>query len=574
MVSSNDSSSSITRRYDSEGRLLKETQSSLPHGEISYGYDNQGRKNRVTLSNNSAMVLDQSLTYDSRGDLISVSARVGKQLIQYSRTIDALHRPTKEVLPNGITVNYTYDSLSRVTQIKNLTDAGINVSEFDYNYSPSGNITQLSESSEAPNFKMANRDTSYSYDASNRVVSASGINQESFSYDAVGNFTNGGQSHDSANKLLSDSKYNYTYDLNGNMTAKTRIDNSKQSLFTWDAENKLTGVTLKEAGITVKAIAYKYDGLNRRIEKVVTDSITPANSYTRRFIYDGNNIVAETDGTGKLTAFYVHTDQLDHPVAMVRDLDHNGTYSANEVFTYTRDHLGSIRDLTDSSESVIQRYRYSVYGITSLEKTESSTDHEYVENFFAYTGREYDLDTELFGYRNRYYLPEIGRFISEDPIELQGGVNLYQYTKNNPLKFTDSLGLAPGDLYGTPAAAGAQAIKDINGLSVQNNIEYAGWVYQNTNGTYSYTAPLAGGASTSNPGAAPIGAASIGIYHTHSSYDSELGIGNNIFSEADLNVLKAGGFRGYLGTPLNSVLEYDPFTKSTSFLSSSGGSCK
>ncbi len=49
-------------------------------------------------------------------------------------------------------------------------------------------------------------------------------------------------------------------------------------------------------------------------------------------------------------------------------------------------------------------------------------------------------------YRARYHEPTIGRFISEDPIGLAGGVNLYAYVRNSPLKFTDPLGQAPIDL--------------------------------------------------------------------------------------------------------------------------------
>ena len=60
----------------------------------------------------------------------------------------------------------------------------------------------------------------------------------------------------------------------------------------------------------------------------------------------------------------------------------------------------------------------------------------------AYTAREWDPETGLYYYRARYYDPKIGRFISEDPIGLQGGdVNFYAYVDNNPVRFLDPLGL-------------------------------------------------------------------------------------------------------------------------------------
>ena len=87
-----------------------------------------------------------------------------------------------------------------------------------------------------------------------------------------------------------------------------------------------------------------------------------------------------------------------------------------------------------------QRYRYSSYGKTTLEKDNGSTDHTFIENLFAYTGREYDIDTELYGYRSRYYSPELGRFISRDKIWPKGGLNGYDYANGNPLIHSDPTG--------------------------------------------------------------------------------------------------------------------------------------
>ena len=61
---------------------------------------------------------------------------------------------------------------------------------------------------------------------------------------------------------------------------------------------------------------------------------------------------------------------------------------------------------------------------------------------YAYTGREWDPETGLYYYRARYYDPKIGRFLSEDPIGFDGGVNFHAYVSNNPVNFVDPLGLA------------------------------------------------------------------------------------------------------------------------------------
>ena len=64
---------------------------------------------------------------------------------------------------------------------------------------------------------------------------------------------------------------------------------------------------------------------------------------------------------------------------------------------------------------------------------------------YALTGREWDAETNLYYYRARYYDPSGGRFISEDPIRFQGGINLYAYANDNPVRFLDPWGLAPCD---------------------------------------------------------------------------------------------------------------------------------
>jgi RHS repeat-associated protein len=79
-------------------------------------------------------------------------------------------------------------------------------------------------------------------------------------------------------------------------------------------------------------------------------------------------------------------------------------------------------------------YAYGPYGETVASGTE-------IAQPFQYTGREWDGETGLYYYRARYYAPEMGRFISEDPIGFAGGINFYAYVGNDPVNFVDPLGL-------------------------------------------------------------------------------------------------------------------------------------
>jgi RHS repeat-associated protein len=117
------------------------------------------------------------------------------------------------------------------------------------------------------------------------------------------------------------------------------------------------------------------------------------------------------------------------------------------VYYYARDNQGSVLALFNASMQVTHSNQYSPYG--EIESASGS-----VPQPFRFTGREYDSETGLYYYRAKYYDPELGRFISEDPIGLEGGINLYAYVGNNPVNNRDPSGLyqqaADGDTIPIP----------------------------------------------------------------------------------------------------------------------------
>jgi len=88
--------------------------------------------------------------------------------------------------------------------------------------------------------------------------------------------------------------------------------------------------------------------------------------------------------------------------------------------------------LTNGSAAKIVDYTYEPYGKASADTAST--------NAFQYTGREND-GTGLSYYRPRYHHPVLGSFVSEDPIGLAGGPNLYAYVNGNPVGGRDPLGL-------------------------------------------------------------------------------------------------------------------------------------
>ena len=104
---------------------------------------------------------------------------------------------------------------------------------------------------------------------------------------------------------------------------------------------------------------------------------------------------------------------------------------------FLQDHLGSTTALTNSLGATVSQMSYDAFGDSSAS---SLTRYDY-------TGRERDPDTGLLYYRARWYDPQVGRFISEDPAEFAGGRNWYSYVSNNPANFTDPLGLWETDAH-------------------------------------------------------------------------------------------------------------------------------
>lgn len=214
--------------------------------------------------------------------------------------------------------------------------------------------------------------------------------------------------YDNSNKLINDSDDTYTYDANGNMLTKT--DSSGTTHFSWDFENHLTSVTRPDGNVT----SFGYDPIGRRIQKNAAV-----------YLYDGVNLVEETDNSGNRTAKYTFGGVVDEPLA---------AYRGGLTSFYEADGLRSITSLSTPAGLVSDVFVYNSFG-------ETTTSDGSFNQPFRFTGRELDPETGLYYYRARYYDAAIGRFISEDPLRNAAGPNYYAYVHNNALNSTDPSGL-------------------------------------------------------------------------------------------------------------------------------------
>ncbi len=111
--------------------------------------------------------------------------------------------------------------------------------------------------------------------------------------------------------------------------------------------------------------------------------------------------------------------------------------ATERVRYYHLDAVGNVRALTDQAGQVVERHDYLPFGEECLTPTCTPLQGDNTRKF---TGKERDAETGLDYYRARYYDPKIGRFISEDPIKHNGGLNFYAYVDNSPVNFIDPTG--------------------------------------------------------------------------------------------------------------------------------------
>lgn len=248
--------------------------------------------------------LDEVRLYGRTLTLAEVQSRAQNQPVA-TYGYDALSRRTSLTLPNGTQTTYTYDPASQVTQILHqLTATSTQINQAAYAYNPVGNRTSLTDRRGAQSF---------GYDALDRLTSASHpllATPQAFAYDAVGNRTTGGSVVNAGNQLTADANFSYQDDDNGNLTRKTLLATGNYTQYTYDAENRLVKVEDFAAGNPTPAFTstYRYDGLGRRIEKV-------ANGQTKRYVYDGEDILLEYNGANVLQARYTHGPGIDEPLS-------------------------------------------------------------------------------------------------------------------------------------------------------------------------------------------------------------------------------------------------------------------
>jgi RHS repeat-associated protein len=243
------------------------------------------------------------------------------------------------------------------------------------------------------------------------------IRSDTYSYDDAGNRTDRGAVIGNGNQITSFDGFTIVYDADNNVIQKSKSGVTNQTL-TWNSLGQLTQVVVN--GITT---TYGYDGFGRRVRKTVNGVMT-------RYLWDGDNLAAEMNGDASLVRYYSYYPGIDRPHAVTRASDGKTFYYATEL-------PGSVIGLVNSSNQLVNSYEYDPFGV-------AVATSEQVAQPFRFAGRELDSETGLYYMRARYYDPQLGRFLSEDPIGLHGGMNPFVFAANDPVDFLDP----HGELFG------------------------------------------------------------------------------------------------------------------------------
>ncbi len=375
--------STHTYRYDALDRMVEQTTTANGRTDtIAYQYDTLDRMIKRTV--NGADVTDYF--YDNASRLTKISYRGTDTLYAY----DVASRLAVKTLPNGIKLEYTYDDANRVTAIAYKKTDNSLIEQITYLYDARGSRTRRTTLNTYPEV----RETPFvaTYDAADRMSSIT------LKGTGVGGV---------------DEAFSLAYDNIGNLTEKRKADNSDVTTYGWNGKSQL--VTLTRTGTNALAVNFKYDALGRRNERNINGDVT-------RFVYDGDQAILEIRPTE--TASILTGLDIDEAIAR---------YTNGLARFYLADALNSTISLMDANEGIRTQIGFSAFG-------ESSTTGEATTNSNEYTGRENDR-SGLYYYRARYYDPTLKRFISEDPIGLEAGPNLYSYVNGDPVSFSDPAGL-------------------------------------------------------------------------------------------------------------------------------------
>ena len=409
MLSASNSVGVVSNEYDDATGWL--TASRGADGtELSYS-----RRSGGGVASFSSVAGTTSYSFDVAGRKTHVASPSGSFALGYSGWNGKLAAVTNA---SGFVVEYEYDIMDRVTNISWRTTSGATLGGFEYEYDAVGRIVSRSHAIGSNAF-----DRVYAYDDLDRLASDDGV---TYTYDAAGNRTTRTENGSTVtytlgvgDRLASWTGGSYTYDFAGNVTRIER-DGMPTLELAWNSQYQLVSVATNG----VFAESYAYDALGRRVSTTTLEGTT-------RHVYDDNwQVVADLDEQDNVIASYTWGGGIDNLLSV--------KVGGSTYYPLT-DIQGTVWGYVDSQNNVVACWRYDAWGNVLDEEVAVPA----LANVrYRFQCREWSAATGLINFRMRWYDAETGRWLSKDPIGLNGGLNLYEFCNDDPAYGMDPFGLS------------------------------------------------------------------------------------------------------------------------------------
>ena len=439
--------------YDAAGQLLT-TSGPFTSDTVSNAYSN---RKRVALSlQQPSRSWTNGFGWDLAGRLTSVISPAGAFGYTYAPARAGFSgRLVQQLdLPPGAAITNYFDPVARLLGTLLQSSGGSTLDSAVYGYDLAGERTAYTNA--------AGTYVAYSYDPVGQLtVGDSSVSSENvgYDYDAAWNLhyrTNNGAlttfTVDSRNELTAISGYgNNYYDGNGNLT--NRYDGLD---YTYDDENRL--VRVADDRLHSFRTDFVYDGLGRlrkRLEYTWSIAQQPSGgsaspylvgswnlSSTTLYLWDGMRVIQERNGSNLPQVSYTRGIDLSGSLQGAGGigglLARSSGYSAGSWIShyyYHADGNGNITCLIDGIQSVVASYRYDPYG-----NTISQSGSLAAANVYRFSSKEVHTNSLMYYYGYRFYAPNFQRWPNQDPMEEDGGINLYTFAANDSVNHMDSYG--------------------------------------------------------------------------------------------------------------------------------------